>query len=595
MNLIEATNYYLGENILTEEVYGKIATFYHRTKSEEISKTIGKDGFTIGLGDYYGPAIYGCFDIKDQFQPSMFDYGDYIVKSKTNIFGFIILDETIAKKVYGGNYLPKDQFKSFCNPSIYANKKTEALKKYLNSIAFSGRTAEIAHNIWGIIKNDRGLHAQIKGLLYIGGYNDGDVIVIYDVNNIIPMGYAIATKDTKMSNLKWEKTFDKAVVQSVSKKSLRPLNKLPSAFDDGDPDERYTEDQRKAYLIKAMREGYDVIKFIVEYGYADVLSKAIREFKQPVNSEVLDSAITVGDYDVIEVILDAGVKPSDAALTNSVSNNDVFDLLVNAGAKCNKHTLEKAMLSYSPPMLKKVIDLMKSQGVVYDKINTSTDLDYVISYYTEHKTNKKLMNTMVDILVDADIVKCDGTTLDFAIRSGSIELVNTILDFGKRKGIDFDMSRSLGYALDAITNQGAFNKASENIQLINKVIDLGAEPRSGELLKAVQTRDPDVVEIILDLYDRLGLRVKNGGGILDDALFNTDIQISKLLINAGVNPTDSSLKYAVRTGVSGLVFVVMNAYDHQITPSMFDAAMTQAKSNDELIELLNSFKKKWKM
>ena len=64
--------------------------------------------FIPGKGDLYGPGLYTWYDYnKDAIEY----YGDIVVKFETNIYGYIIFFEDIAKELYGDNWRIEDQTK----------------------------------------------------------------------------------------------------------------------------------------------------------------------------------------------------------------------------------------------------------------------------------------------------------------------------------------------------------------------------------------------------------------------------------------------------------------------------------------------------
>ena len=110
---------------LKEDVFGNLATVFHRTHDLENIPSILYNGFDPGQGDMYGKGLYTVYDLNVQNDYANDSYGDYIIKFKVNIGNyFLILDYDIAKKVFGEKYTLKDQFIKF---NILSNKTSSTI------------------------------------------------------------------------------------------------------------------------------------------------------------------------------------------------------------------------------------------------------------------------------------------------------------------------------------------------------------------------------------------------------------------------------------------------------------------------------------
>ena len=84
---------YLSESLISETIYGNLATVYHRAKSKEVTDIISKNGYKFGGGTgwMYGPGVYTVYDLDStlkEYPVKM--YGDYIIKNSLKVVDFKI-------------------------------------------------------------------------------------------------------------------------------------------------------------------------------------------------------------------------------------------------------------------------------------------------------------------------------------------------------------------------------------------------------------------------------------------------------------------------------------------------------------------------
>ena len=93
-------------------------TVYHRTVSTKIAG-ISKEGLKKSSG-YYGNGVYNFLELKAVTEiDGVHGYGDAIVASKVDIYGFLIDDAKIAKTVYGDESLQSQLHKFIPSMSAY--------------------------------------------------------------------------------------------------------------------------------------------------------------------------------------------------------------------------------------------------------------------------------------------------------------------------------------------------------------------------------------------------------------------------------------------------------------------------------------------
>ena len=176
MNLLRSL---IREALLTEEVYGAQAVVYHGTKADPLKliNALLNDEFTpgVGAGSYYGKGLYTVYD---PYKSRTMDggYGDFVIKLKVNLYGYIIFDQDTARVVYGSSLTPAEQAQKLgcSSATIKALKSTK-----LNNSEFTSGIAYRAHS---------DIESEVKGIVFTGK-NDGRVVVIYDPSTVIPVAW----------------------------------------------------------------------------------------------------------------------------------------------------------------------------------------------------------------------------------------------------------------------------------------------------------------------------------------------------------------------------------------------------------------------
>jgi len=167
------------ETLLLEEVYGAQAVVYHGTEADPrtLIDALLKDKFVAGkgAGAMYGKGLYTVYDLKGT-QTERGNYGDYVIKLKVNLYGYIIFDPDIALKVYKRPLTPAEQAEEVG----YSDEVVEALRGVRASE--SGFTSDAADRVHG------SLQYEVKGLVFTGR-NDGRVVVVYDPTTAVPMAW----------------------------------------------------------------------------------------------------------------------------------------------------------------------------------------------------------------------------------------------------------------------------------------------------------------------------------------------------------------------------------------------------------------------
>lgn len=152
--------------IINEEIYGNIATVYHRSSTppnkfkEILEKNEWQSG--IGAGNLYGPGLYTVFTKSSN---NSF-YGKYLYKLHVKgIKNFFIFLPEVYNRVWGTN-------KTYDEMIAEQNKRFKCnFKKYTDFVHSYSRE-----------------HSKCAGIVFRGGH-DGNVCIIWEPRNVIPVSY----------------------------------------------------------------------------------------------------------------------------------------------------------------------------------------------------------------------------------------------------------------------------------------------------------------------------------------------------------------------------------------------------------------------
>lgn len=196
--------------IINEEIYGNIATVYHRSQTppdkfkEILEKNEWKSG--IGAGNLYGPGLYTVFTKSSNNKL----YGKYLYKMHVKgIKNFFIFLPEVYNKVWGTN-------KSYDEMIAEQNKR------------FKSNFYDYKDFIHSFSKE----HSKVAGIIFHGNH-DGDVCIIFEPRNVIPISYE---KDGRSAKFETRKI-----------------------------------DMSKEYKSNAFKHGGDIVDYLKEY--KDLLNK----------------------------------------------------------------------------------------------------------------------------------------------------------------------------------------------------------------------------------------------------------------------------------------------------------------------------------
>jgi len=161
--------------------------------------------FTAGKGDLYGPGLYTWYNYNKEAAEY---YGDIIVKFETEIYGYIVFFEDVAKELYGDNWKIEDQVRLlYSDVPGFDYEKIKSLN--LNDAIINQQMMNLNISSKDKIEQEIAAHklsecgiqlSMIKGLIFI--MQAGPTCVSYnpiDDVNIIAIG-----KTTDSNEIDWK-------------------------------------------------------------------------------------------------------------------------------------------------------------------------------------------------------------------------------------------------------------------------------------------------------------------------------------------------------------------------------------------------------
>jgi hypothetical protein len=223
---------------VNEEIYGKLATAYHRTNAGGMKALMRGQIYKDPRSTMYGPGVYMTYDLESQLNPRMVSiYGNYLIKNRVNLENFLIFDKNIIQRVYGVRDFseqmrrifktPPEMWNSVFDPSFAAILRQHMVENYPQYTSEVARKMVQFHITW--------LRRNTRGIVFTGK-QDGRVIVAFDPKSVTPMSYVLNKENSKTFNWKlvkeWAReTFNPPLIPGASFQSPhRELAKLAAQF-----------------------------------------------------------------------------------------------------------------------------------------------------------------------------------------------------------------------------------------------------------------------------------------------------------------------------------------------------------------------------
>lgn len=183
----------------------------YQVTSKSNIPSIFKNGFDRAFtgskgGNMYGPGTYSTYKLCSTAENVKHGvYGDTFVKMLvlSKFKDFLIYDEAIAKKVFGGMWRMQDQLLHF-----FGEEDVEKMKRtgfYRSILSMHGRTSTEAVEIWRNLAKALGkrykdqkdnensdvylIEHGVAGFIFYGGH-DGFVCVVRDFKGLLPIAYS---------------------------------------------------------------------------------------------------------------------------------------------------------------------------------------------------------------------------------------------------------------------------------------------------------------------------------------------------------------------------------------------------------------------
>lgn len=203
---------------------------YHRTNDEKVD-VIGRDGYRAGTGAAWGPGIYCVYDLTSTTKKNTYNsgdemaitYGTTIIENEVqSLRNFLIFNVDIAKRVYKDKYTVEDQLRNIL-PEKAFKRNEEVIKQVseecLNLVKTNPKNKYTARAFDKILPIKEIMH-HLRGVIFTGA-NDGNVLLSYDRENLVPVRYS---KDNG-------KNWTKITKQGAYLKARRNLRTLMSKGD----------------------------------------------------------------------------------------------------------------------------------------------------------------------------------------------------------------------------------------------------------------------------------------------------------------------------------------------------------------------------
>lgn len=326
------------------------------TKSlNELRKTInGIDatGIKANPGMYGPPGVYNTYELSSQLTGKMYHYGSAIIKSFLKLNHVLILDFTYAEKIYGTLAKPAAQlalFKCKLPPKLLklaeeAFRASEKDPKFLTSLQ-----ADPITNSSEFIKAVKS--GQIKGIVFTGS-NDGQVLVAYDDDILIPISWCFA--DDKKQITPWYK------FSSTGGRNLRKIASGKMKYQYDFNDSIFTRGKWLAAVMKS--QNYEEILNAIRQKYIFPLMQSEGDF-------IIFKFARVKQLNLIEELF----KISNVPIINTKSKVTQSNLLLEAVRKNNYILANYLIDNYKIVDINimdksktKVIDILKTKASISD-------------------------------------------------------------------------------------------------------------------------------------------------------------------------------------------------------------------------------------
>lgn len=181
---------------------------YHRTKNTDMS-SYEQTGFVSNSFDnaMYGPGMYAFTDWESAQNPKLKKFGSTMLKLKVSFNGYLILNPTIAERVYGEDAPVEKQLVKFGLDPRLASRIQNAKGDKITS----GPAKAAFDYFYG--------KADISGIVYSCPH-DGNAVVAWKVKTMTPFAYALDVDSSVAEDqVEWQKFGSVPAGKGVSSKA----------------------------------------------------------------------------------------------------------------------------------------------------------------------------------------------------------------------------------------------------------------------------------------------------------------------------------------------------------------------------------------
>jgi hypothetical protein len=330
-----------------------ISYTYNLNKVLKTLNGIEGKGLEGGKGVYGPPAVYNTYEISSQFTGRMYHYGCAIVKSFLKMNHVLILDAAYAQKIYGTLAKPSSQL-AFFKAKLTPKEIKLADEAYAKSnLDPNFLTSENANPITNSPSFSKALESgKIKGIVFTGA-NDGQVLVAYDHDILIPISWCFA--DDKKQITKWFK------FSSTGGRNLRKIAAGNMKYEYDFNDNIFA--RAKWFSVVMKNENYPEILNALEqkYIYPLMISDGdflIFKFAKVRDMSLIETLFSVSNMPIINVkskqtqsnLLLEAVRKNNYTLANYLINNfKVVDINIMDKAKTRLIDVLRTKASISDP------------------------------------------------------------------------------------------------------------------------------------------------------------------------------------------------------------------------------------------------------
>jgi len=190
---------------------------YHCARERDLNSIFkfGFESFYLGsnVGNMYGRGVYTTTDLESSVDNARKGtYGKIIVKAQVISYdNYLIWDRGIAERVYGNKWSITDQLNSIVPANIIEKAKQTPygdVSLYDYILEYREYTSNNALAVYKDSRQGNGesIYDHIEGFVFRGS-NDGNVAVVKNVKNLIPLYY------TNNYGSTWEKGYNDATLK----------------------------------------------------------------------------------------------------------------------------------------------------------------------------------------------------------------------------------------------------------------------------------------------------------------------------------------------------------------------------------------------